>query len=380
MFRATSLPSCTPVPRFAAVRPAVGSRFVFRVFTAATHAVCPKQDKVNDMRIGLVVLGCLLVWSQPATAEEMRIATLAPSGSPWMETLERAASEIAAKTDKRVTVKYYGGGQQGDERDFIRKIKLGQLDGAAVTSMGLAMIDPSILVLQLPMLFESEDEVDYVASKMWPYFQKKFEKKGFRLAERGEVGWIYFFSKNKVQSVAELRKQKLWSMGNEDLGGQILDKLKLSGIPLGVPEVDAALTSGRIDTTFSSPLGLIALQWYTKVKYMSSVPLTFAIGATVISLDAQAKVSAADQKTIEDIAKRSQKKGRAVIRKANEDARKTLIRKGIIVVEPPKAMVDELAAAAAEVQADMTGKVYSKAELEMVIKYRDEYRVKHPKK
>src|SRR3954465_4386693 len=140
------------------------------------------------MRIGLVLLACLVAWSHSAAAEEMRIATLAPSGSPWMEALEKAAAEIAEKTDKRVTVKYFPGGQQGDERDFVRKIKLGQLDGAAVTSIGLAMIEPSILVLQLPMLFANEDEVDYVAGEMWPYFQKKFAKQGFRLGERGEVG------------------------------------------------------------------------------------------------------------------------------------------------------------------------------------------------
>ncbi|CAN5736716.1 hypothetical protein BH11MYX3_BH11MYX3_16400 [soil metagenome] len=331
------------------------------------------------MRIGAMVLAGLVAWSVPAAAEEMRIATLAPAGSPWMDTLERAAAEIAEKTDKRVTVKYFPGGQQGDERDFVRKIKLGQLDGAAVTSMGLAMIEPSILVLQLPMLFQTEDEVDYVAGKMWPHFQKKFEKQGFRLGERGEVGWIYFMSKNKVRTMADLREQKLWTMGDNDLGGKILDTLKLRGVPLGVAEVDAALTSGRINATFSSPLGAIALQWSTKVKYMTSVPLTFAIGATVYSLEAQKRISAKDQADIEALGKRTQKKARTVIRKANEDARKTLIKKGIIIVEPAKEMVDELTAAAAGVQAEMTGKVYSKEELEMVIRYRDEYRAKKAK-
>src|SRR5262249_13214536 len=162
-------------------------------------------------------------------------------------------------TNRRITIKYYTGGQQGDERDFIRKIKIGQLDGAAVTAAGLSMIDPSIRVLELPMLFESEDEVDYVATKMWPYFQKKFENKGFRLAERGELGWIYFLSKSKVTSIAELRKQKLWTLADDPLGTTILDKLKLNGVPLGVPEVDSALTSGRINACFSSPLGAIAL-------------------------------------------------------------------------------------------------------------------------
>ena len=124
-----------------------------------------------------------------------------------MVALKKAAAEISEKTEQRVTVKYFPGGQQGDERDFVRKIKLGQLDGAAVTSMGLAMIDSSILVLQLLMLFATVDEVDYVAGKMWPYFQKKFEKKGYRLGERGEVGWAYFLSKNKVESLSDLKGQ-----------------------------------------------------------------------------------------------------------------------------------------------------------------------------
>jgi TRAP-type C4-dicarboxylate transport system substrate-binding protein len=336
------------------------------------------------MKLLVVIASIVLAasWSRPAFAEsqEIRVATLAPSGSPWMQVLERAASEIKEKTEGRVTVKYYVGGQQGDERDYIRKIKLGQLDGAAVTTVGLSLIEPSIRVLELPMLFETQEEVDYVATKMWPYFQKKFEKKGFRLADRGELGWIHFFSKNKVTSLADLQKQKLCMLGDDPLGGTILDKLKIQGVPLGVPEVDAALTSGRINACLNSPLGLIALQWHTKVKYMSSKPMVFAIGATVMSLDAVKKVSAADQKTIEAIAKRRQKKARFIIRKANEDARKTLLRKGITLVDPPQAMIDELTAAAAEVQAELTGKVFSKEELAMVISYRDEYRGKHPTK
>jgi TRAP-type transport system periplasmic protein len=330
------------------------------------------------MKFLLAVAGIVLALSRPALAEskEFRIATLAPTGSPWMEILERAAAEIAAQTDKRLTIKYYPGGQQGDERDFIRKIKLGQLDGAAITAIGLAQIEPSILVLQLPMLFATLEEVDYVATKMWPYFREKFEKKGFRLGDRGEVGWIYFFSKEKVTTLAELQKQKLPLLGTDDLGTKVSAKLKINGIPLGVPEIDAALTSGRINACFSSPLGALALQWYSKVKYMSSMPIVYAIGATVLSLDAVKKVSADDQKTIETLAKRNQKKARAVIRKANEDSQKTLVRKGITVVEPSKGMVDELTALAVGAQTELVGKLYSKEELAMVIKYRDEFRAK----
>ena len=313
---------------------------------------------------------------------ELRIATLAPSGSPWMQVLDRAASEIKTKTSGRVTMKYFEGGQQGDERDFVRKIKLGQLDGAAVTAIGLAMIDESIRVLELPMMFQSAEELDYVADKMWPYFQKKFEKKGYRLNDRGEVGWVYFMSKNKVESLGDLKGQKLWMWGDDQLVGAMFKKLGLNGVPLGVPEVDAGLTSGKINAAYGSPVAAVALQWYSKVKYMTSMPMSFAIGATVISNDALKKISPEDQKIVEDIGKANAKKLRKVIRKANEDAKGTMTRKGITVVNTPVTMVDEFTKDSQEAWKELTGKIYSKEELDMVLKYRDEYRAKHggPKK
>src|SRR5829696_1641189 len=278
----------------------------------------------------------------PAVADnvELRLATLAPSGSPWMEVLGKGEAEIKTKTAGRVMLKYYPGGQQGDERDFVRKIGLGQLDGAAVTSIGLSMFDESIRVLEVPMMFQSAEEVDYVADKMWPYFQKKFEKKGFKLNDRGEVGCVYFLSKAKVETVADLKGQKIWQWGDDQLVGAMFKKLGLNGVPLGVPEVDASLTSGRITACYGSPVAAVALQWYTKVKFMTSMPMSFAIGATVVSLEAMKKLSAEDAKSVEEIGKASAKKLRKVIRKANDDAKGTMTRKGVTVVPTPAGMVD----------------------------------------
>jgi TRAP-type transport system periplasmic protein len=310
---------------------------------------------------------------------ELRIATLAPSGSPWMEVLDKANSEIKDKTAGRVTLKYFEGGQQGDEKDFVRKIKLGQLDGAAVTSIGLAMIDESIRVLELPMLFDSAEEVDYVADKMWPHFQEKFAKKGFKLQDRGEVGWVYFLSTNKVESIGDLKGQKLWMWGDDALVGAMFKKLALNGVPLGVPEVDASLTSGKINACYGSPVAAVALQWYSKVKFMTSMPMSFAIGATVVSLDSLKKLSAEDQKTVDSISNTYAKKLRKTIRKANDDAKSTMTRKGITVVQTPVAMVDDFTKQSKEVWTELTGKIYSKDELDQVIKFRDEYRAKHKK-
>ena len=331
--------------------------------------------------LGLTAVAALALGTGTAKAEstEIRLATLAPSGSPWMAVLDKAAAEIKTKTAGRVTMKYFEGGQQGDERDFVRKIKLGQLDGAAVTSIGLAMIDESIRVLEVPMLFATAEEVDYVADKMWPRFQKRFEAKGFKLNDRGEVGWVYFLSKTKVESIADLKGQKIWQWGDDQLVGAMFKKLGLNGVPLGVPEVDSSLTSGRISAAYGSPVAAVALQWYTKVKYMTSMPMSFSIGATVVSIDSLKKISAEDQKAVEEIGRSASKKLRKVIRKANEDAKATMIKKGITVVQTPVAMVDDFTKNALEVQKALIGKVYSQEDLDAVLKYRDEFRAKNKK-
>jgi TRAP-type C4-dicarboxylate transport system substrate-binding protein len=148
-------------------------------------------------------------------------------------------------------------------------------------------------------------------------------------------------------------------------------------VPLGVPEVDAGLTSGKINACYGSPVAAVALQWYSKIKYMTSMPMSFAIGATVVSLDSLKKLSAADQTAIEEIGKASAKKLRKVIRKANEDAKNTMQRKGITVVQTPPAMETDFTKQSQEIWKDLVGKIYSKEELDMVLKYRDEYRAKH---
>jgi TRAP-type C4-dicarboxylate transport system substrate-binding protein len=311
---------------------------------------------------------------------ELRIATLAPDGSDWMKEFDKAAAEVKEKTSGRVVLKYFAGGQQGDERDYVRKIKLGQLDGAGVTSIGLSMIDESIRVLELPMLFKDVGEVDYVCDKMWAHFQAKFEAKGFKLNDRGEVGWIYVISKDKLETIDQIKKAKIWQWGDDALVGTLFKKLALNGVPLGVPEVDASLTSGRISAAYGSPYAAVALQWFSKVKYMTSMPMSFAIGATVVSKTSVAKMSDEDRKQVEAIGKASAKKLRKVIRKANEEAKATMIKRGIQVVTTSADTVAVFEKAALDVQKDLIAKgTFTQDELNTVIKYRDEYRAKNKK-
>ncbi|MBK9032440.1 MAG: TRAP transporter substrate-binding protein DctP [Myxococcales bacterium] len=324
-----------------------------------------------------VALSLATVATAAADNLQLRLATLAPDGSSWMKILGKGAAEVGKKTEERVTVKYFPGGVMGDERDVVRKINLGQLDGAAVTSVGLSMVDESIRVLELPRMFASVEELDYVADKMWPYFQKKFEAKGFRLGDRGEVGWIYLMSKSELKSMADVKGAKLWLWGDDGLVRAMYKALGVSGVPLGVPEVEGNLSTGRINACYGSPLAAVALQWNTKVKYMTEMPMSYAIGATIMKLDAVKKISPGDEKLIAKITKGMQKTLRKQIRKDNESAKKQMERKGVKISPTPADMVAEFDKAAQSVWKELEGKMYSKAELADVLKYRGEYRAKN---
>jgi TRAP-type C4-dicarboxylate transport system substrate-binding protein len=332
---------------------------------------------INNACTG-IALSIALLTAMPVFADsvELRIATLAPDGSVQMRELERAAAEIRDKTSRRVTLKFFPGGQQGDERDFIRKINLGQLDGAAVSAVGLSMIDESIRVLEAPGLFDSVEEFDYVADKMWPYFQRKFENKGFSLADRGEIGWVYFLTKDRVDSMAGLKAEKLWQWGDDALMRALYRKIGLSGVPLGMPEVDPSLTSGRITGCYGSPATAVSMQWYTKIRFMNSMPVNFGLAATVISQRALSRISADDRKAFEQVSAASAKKMRKLLRKANDDAKTTMTRRGVTIVPPSGSMERDFAKFAAATRQDLAGKMYSQSELDSVIKHRENFRAK----
>ena len=188
--------------------------------------------------------------------------------------------------------------------------------------------------------------------------------------------WVLVFG----QFLDALKSVKLWQWGDDSIVGAMYKKLGLNGTPLGVPEVDSALQTGRITGCYGSPLTTVALQWNTKIKYQTAMPMSYGIGATVMSLDALKKLSADDQKIMLDIAKKMGKDIRKGVRKDNVEAGKQMKNKGVKLTPTPPEMVDKFTKAAEEVWNELAGKIYSKDELAMVLKHRADYRVKHPVK
>jgi TRAP-type C4-dicarboxylate transport system substrate-binding protein len=215
---------------------------------------------------------------------------------------------------------------------------------------------------------------------MWKHFQKKFEKKGFQLGEPGDVGWIYFLSKNKVESLKDLKNQKVWRWGDDDVVKEMYKQLGLTGVALGVPEVEGNLTGGKINACYGPPLAAMTLGWTPpKIKYITSMPMAYGIGATVIKNDALKNISKDDQKAIAKIQKSISKKLMKAVRKDNETSLKQMKRKGVKETKVSEDMIAEFKKAAEATWDALAGKLYSADELADVKKYRDEYRAKKGK-
>jgi TRAP-type C4-dicarboxylate transport system substrate-binding protein len=192
-------------------------------------------------------------------------------------------NSLRQQTGNRLQLRFYPGGSQGDERDVIRKIRNGQLDGAAVTSTGLSLVVRPALVLQAPGVVENYEQLDRVRTVLGPEFAAQFQQNGMRLMGWGDVGEGRIFSNRPILRPRDLRSVRPWVWRDDSMFGEFLEVIGANGIRLGVPEVLPALSTGQIDTVVASATAASALQWHTRVTHVTQQPNAILVGATILS-------------------------------------------------------------------------------------------------
>lgn len=318
--------------------------------------------------ISLVTLIVLLVFHGTAIAENVvfKIATVAPKDSPWMAAYTAMNKEIEEATQGRVSFKFYPGMVSGDEKDMVRKMRGGQLQGAGLTGVGLQMIEPNTLVLQLPLLFRSYEELDAVRDKLAPKMQQLMNNKGFVILGWSDLGHTYIFTQTPVNSLASFNGVKMWGWEDEPISKRFFEVAGIAQVPLSLPDVLPGLQRGMINGVYNSPLGAIALQWDKYVKYITKLSIGVGIGATVVTKAEWDKVSSEDQKKVMEIAARHHAELRKVIRQKNKEAVQQLKKQGIQLVEVPQEEVARMEQIAAKVRADLAAKMFQPGLLQEV--------------
>jgi TRAP-type C4-dicarboxylate transport system substrate-binding protein len=281
----------------------------------------------------------------PGYGLELKIATLSPEGSAWMQKMQAGADEIHRKTNKRVRFKFFGGGIMGNDDAVLRKIRIGQLHGGAVTAGSLSHLYGDGIIYGLPMKFKSLQEIDRVRKKMDPILMEGFEKSGFVTFGLAEGGFAYLMSNNPIRTTADLRTHKVWIPGNDLITAEVLKRVGVNPIPLPIADVLTSLQTGLVDTIPAPPIAAIILQWHTRVRYLTEIPLSYAYGLLAVDRKAFAKIAPEDQQIVRDVMQQVFKDIDHQNRKDHITAMKVLQKNGIQFVQPtPEAQVEWRAA------------------------------------
>ena len=289
--------------------------------------------RLNLIRSVLVLVTALS--SQSAWALSLKIATISPDGSFWMQKMRQGAKNIEQKTEGRVKFKFYPGGVMGDAKTVLRKIRIGQLHGGALTGGNLTRFYKDYQVYALPMKYQSPQELNYVRKFIDGKIIRGFEKGGFVTFGLTSVGSAYLMSTNRpVGSIEDLTKQKVWVPANDAAAVELVKGFEFTPIPLPLGDVLAGLQTELINTVIIPPIGAIALQWHTQIKYLTNLPVLYSFGTLAIGKKAFGKIKPVDQKIVREVMGSIFQEIDAKNEKDNMSALEALKANGVIFVEP----------------------------------------------
>ncbi len=267
-------------------------------------------------------------------AQTLKIATIAPEGSAWMNSMRAGAVEIGERTEGRVKIKFYGGGVQGNEKQVLRKMRIGQLHGGAFSTTALAMFQKDAPLYSLPMLFNDQAEVDFVRGHMDSILRQRLKQAGYVDFGFAGGGFAHLMSTKPVKNLADMGGLKIWIPDGDRISYIAIQALGISPVTLPLTDVLTGLQTELIDTIMGPPAATIILQWNTSVSYITELPLAYIYASLVIEKKYFDRLQPADQQVfrevMEEVYRGMDKQGTI----DNEEAYKALIDDGLVPVAP----------------------------------------------
>ena len=307
-----------------------------------------------------IFLALSLCCSVNAYSSPLKVGVLVPEGTGWAKIIKKMTAEIKDATKGNVEIKVYYGGSQGDEQDVLRKIRIGQLQGGIFTGKTLGDINGDVRVVEVPFTFNNNREKALkTLQKLTPFFNQNFEKNKFKSLATFEIGQIYLVSQTKIQDLNAIKSVKIWSWEGDPVVNTMFETMHLIGVPLALPDVLSSLTTGVINAAYAPGIGIISLQWNTKIKYVIDFPISYSIGAFVITGDAWSKMSPADQKIVSEISKKYESEINITNVKDNEDAFKSMKAQKIEFIKFSDSDIKQAQTYRQEIIKKLKGKVFS---------------------
>jgi TRAP-type C4-dicarboxylate transport system substrate-binding protein len=285
--------------------------------------------------VGSILLGLVTT----ASAQTIKLATIAPEGSSWMDSMRAGAEAIDQRTGGRVKFKFYGGGVQGNDRQVLRKMRIGQLHGGAFTANGLIEVQKDSQLYALPMLFDNLEEVQFVRSRMDGKLRERIEQAGYVNFGFAGGGFARLMSSGPIANLKDLEGRKVWVPDGDRFAYEAAKALGISPVLMPLTDVMTGLQTELIDTIMSPPAATIILQWNTKVSYITELPVSYIFAAIAIEKKYFDKIKPADQAIVREVMEAIYLEFDRQGNEDNQQAYKVLIDNGMKPVTPDQGQV-----------------------------------------
>jgi TRAP-type transport system periplasmic protein len=306
----------------------------------------------------------------------IKMATLAPQGSEWHQVLQEMGAAWQKASRGQVAFRLYPGGVAGDDADVVRKMRLGTLNAGLLSSTGLTDIDRGVLALQLPLAYADYGELDCVREQMGPQIEKQIEAKGFVILGWTDAGWAYFFTKSPVRTPDDMKKLKMFVWGNDDQYVELWKKTGFNPVPLPSTEISMALQTGLVNAVTSTVQGVVLLQWYKQVKYMTNLKWGMLLGGIVVAKSAWEKIPADVRPALKEAAAGACRRLSQFSRQSEPKDIDILKQNGIEVVNVDGPALDQWRRLMDEVLPKVRGSFVPAEPLDKALKLRDQCRQK----
>ena len=292
-------------------------------------------------KMTISVLLAVGLYAPLANAVDIKIATLVPNQSQWMQDMRAAGKQIEEQTAGRVKLKFYGGGTQGNEDKVLQKIKIGQLHGGTFSATNFMKDYGAINLYGLPFVFKSWDEMRFVREKMDAELGSGFSELNY--VTFGFAGsFAVVLSNEPISKHEDMKGKKVWLPQGDFVTYEAMRRLQLSPVALPITDVMTGLQTGLIDIALAPPEIAVALQWHTRVKYVTDMPVGFALSFLAINKRTFDRISAEDQTVVRELLSGVYEKIDEQAPAESANAMEALVNIGIKNVEPSAGQFDEL--------------------------------------
>ncbi|ETR72865.1 MAG: TRAP dicarboxylate transporter- DctP subunit [Candidatus Magnetoglobus multicellularis str. Araruama] len=327
----------------------------------------------------IIFLVVLTIISTPAFGERdkyiIKLATLAPKTVGWAKHIRELIIPVIRKeTNHEVRLKYYWNGQLGEEEDYLRMIKSGELDGAAFSAHGTVLACPEMTVLELPFLFQNYDEVDYIRSKMIDKFDRIAEKNGFKLVLWTDQDFDQIYStKYPLTRLEDFQKATFVSCFGS-LEKSVLESFGVQPIVRTIKQGATDIRKDKANAFIGPALWVVGSQVYNKVKYINPMKIRYSPSTALVSLTAWNRIPKKYQQKIQTLRDRDLKQFCKKNRHDSLRAYEAMINYGakVSTMEPDDfKMVQDRCRS---LWYRLAGKLYAEETLEQILSHLQEYR------